>query len=540
MTIDWQKRAQAAERTVDVLTRKVLAMYSSETSSTFQRQLTRARERQERALRRREVMEVRAAELANYSSGLEIEVAERTQALRAILDNVTSGFLVVDASLVVSSGFTKSCHELFGTKVVPGRTLPELLRIEDSRLRAQLEMSVEQIFADVFPDEISVELVPKRFPIGERVLRVDARVIRRDGAIAELLFTVSDITSLERAERDAKDNHVLVGILKERDAFGAFAVDTRELFSASRDALAEPGQVFVRRALHTVKGNAAAFELDAVVSTIHAIEANDEITWEHIAEAEQCMRGFVERHQGVLEIEYEGQLQQSFEVAESSLGELHAMIRRHEKEPSLIVESWAAGLVCKRADQLVGPLASFASKLAERLEKEVEFTLRGGETLVDALRTRPIFQVIPHMLRNAVDHGIELPDERGPKRPRGHVELSIEDRGAIWAFIVSDDGRGIDPELVAAHALERGFVTAEGAASLTRDEKLALIFRDGLSTAAVATEISGRGVGMAAVDAAVKHQGGSIRIESTPGVGTRLLLLVPKPSALAASAPLAA
>lgn len=538
MTADWQKRAEAAEKTVEVLKKKVLALYSCE-ATAFQRQLGRARDRQDRALRRRELMEVRAEELARYSSGLEVEVADRTSALTAILDNVTSGFLLIDANLAVLPGFTRSCHELFGATVTAGTKLSELLRIADPRQRAQLEMSIEQIFADVFPDEVALDPVPKRFAFGDRVLRVDARIVRRDGSVVKVLFTLNDISSLERAQREAKDNHVLIGILREHVAFSAFAVDTRELFAASRDALPAGNQVFVRRAIHTIKGNAAAFDLDDAVTTIHAIESCAEITAAHIDEAEQSIRAFFTKHAEVLATSYDADPDQSFDVAESSLGDLRSMIQRHPGDASFVVDRWTAQLVLKRADQLVGPLDAFAGKLAERLDKSVAFTIRGGDTMVDARLMAPIFQSIPHMLRNAVDHGIEAREERSTKPACGRVELVIEDRGAAWALSLVDDGRGIEPDFVAAQAVFQGFLSLEAAASMTRDEKLALVFQDGLSTAAIATEVSGRGVGMSAVEAAVRRQGGSIRIESTPGQGTSILLLVPKPVVLVQTAPLA-
>lgn len=119
-------QAEAAERTVEVLKRKVIELYNGGGSS-LQKQLESARRREEENRRKREIVELRAKELKRYSETLEVEVARRTEAIKTILDNVTFGFLVVNRDLVVQPSFTRSCHRFFGTETVSGEPLCDLL-----------------------------------------------------------------------------------------------------------------------------------------------------------------------------------------------------------------------------------------------------------------------------------------------------------------------------------------------------------------------------------------------------------------------------
>lgn len=529
MSENWEKRARAAEATSTVLKRRVKALYNGESTSVIQRQLERAQHRQEEARRKRELTEVRAAELAKYSHGLELEVAERTRVLRTILDNVTSGFLVVEGDLRIAPGYTRSCHALLGTEELAGRGAPEAFGRGDARLASQLRLALLQVFADILPEEVCLDAVPKRIKAGDRVLRVDASAIRGDdGAVREVLLTLNDATSLENAQREARENKGLIGILRQREAFRDFVSDTRELLSSAREALDDGDEAFYRRALHTVKGNASAFDLESVVRTIHEIEAKPEIVRADVDAAEAEVRGFLERHSSVLEIEYDVVEETSYEVPERRVDVLASITKPQDLE----IKKWTAELVLKRADAVLGPIDCYVAKLSERLEKQVTFVLTGGEVKLDARRVRPVARILSHLLRNSVDHGIEAGDERGAKDVTGRIEVRVEDGADAWVISVIDDGRGIDCDALAMQAAARGLIPNEVLASMTEAEKAALIFMDGLSSKEVASDISGRGVGMGAVKAAVEAEGGEVDVHSTRGEGTRVMIRLPKPESL--------
>jgi two-component system, chemotaxis family, sensor kinase CheA len=526
--LGWERRAIAAEKTVEVLKDKVRALYAGDSVSTIQHQLDRSMRRQEEARRRRDLMGVRAAELARYNQSLEREVRERTRDLRSILDNVTSGFLIVGPDLVVHPGYTNSCHALLDSAEVAGCSVATLLRL-DGPDAAHLELAFDQVFSEVLPDEVSLGLIPDRCTIGERTVQLDARPIHHDGLLVAVLLTINDATELEHAQRLAATNHVLIGILRQRSAFQLFLLDARAVFAAAREAAATNDHVYVRRALHTVKGNAAAFDLDEVVNAMHDAESLESIGRAELDAAEGVLRAFVTSHETVLAMSYELLEEESYDVSGGTLDALECAAREEDMSE---VSRWTASVVLKRADVVAGPLAVYVEKLAERLEKSVDFRLVGGEQLVDARAMRPVFRNLSHLLRNAVDHGIEAPGSREGKAARASLEVSIVAQGSDWVVAVEDDGRGIDPERIAALAVEKGFVDAESVRAMTIDDKARLVFIDAFSTATEATDVSGRGMGMSAVKVAVEELGGSVAVESTPGRGTRIVLVVPKAPAL--------
>jgi two-component system chemotaxis sensor kinase CheA len=531
-TEDWQARALAAEKTVVVLQEKVIALYDGVAKTSIQRGREQARRREEQARQRRQLLEVRAAELKRYSEHLELQVAERTQALRTVLDHVTCGFLVIDERAVVGPGYTQSCHELLQAGEIEGMALPELLRVEDASLADWLRMSVAQAFEDILPEEMTLEQMPRRFQIGPRVLRIDARTVREDGRVCALLLTFMDITQLEQAEREARTNTTLIAILRQREPFRAFVSDARALLDAALDAVDSGQHVFLRRALHTIKGNAACYGLEDLVAKTHQVESQEVIGVEDVRAIGGELRSFLEKHQEVLSLELDGHLQHVYEVPVARVRALRQILEEHGDEPAVHdVHRWTSQTMLRRADQLIGPVRAFVARLAERLEKRVQVNIHGGSVMLDADRLGPAFLSLPHLLRNALDHGIE--SMRPPDKPtQARLDITVEDDGVSWQLVVEDDGAGIDPEHVAAHAIRKGMVTEAQVAQMGPHEKLELIFLDGLSTAETTTDVSGRGVGMSAVRASVEPFGGSVQVSSQLGRGTRIEVRVPKPPGL--------
>ncbi len=167
--------------------------------------------------------------------------------------------------------------------------------------------------------------------------------------------------------------------------------------------------------------------------------------------------------------------------------------------------------------------------LARQLGKEVELVLEGEDTDLDRSLVEALADPLVHLLRNALDHGVGMPDERvrAGKPRKGRVCLSASQRGEHIVIAVSDDGHGMDPEILRRKALEKGLLDAAQAARLSEAECYELIFRPGFSTAAVVSDISGRGVGMDVVKTRVAELGGSLQVRSQLGHGTELELTVP-------------
>jgi two-component system chemotaxis sensor kinase CheA len=168
--------------------------------------------------------------------------------------------------------------------------------------------------------------------------------------------------------------------------------------------------------------------------------------------------------------------------------------------------------------------------LGRELGKEVQLELRGGDVEMDKRILEGMKDPLIHLVRNCVDHGIETPAVRREqaKTPCATITLAVSAvEGSKVEILVSDDGGGIDLAKVKASAVKQGMVTAGEASELTEAQSLALIFQSNVSTSAILTEISGRGLGMAIVREQTEKLGGRITVENRPGAGTAFRLVLP-------------
>lgn len=167
--------------------------------------------------------------------------------------------------------------------------------------------------------------------------------------------------------------------------------------------------------------------------------------------------------------------------------------------------------------------------LAQKLGKEVRLDLVGGETELDRSVIEVIGDPLLHILRNSIDHGIEMPEDRiaSGKPAQGTVTVSAKHQENHIVIEIVDDGKGINFERVKEKAIGAGLTTAEAAAKMSDKEILQFIFHSGLSTAAEVSEVSGRGVGMDIVRSNIQKLGGLIDLDSTQGKGTRFGLRLP-------------
>ncbi|MCG0277928.1 MAG: chemotaxis protein CheA [Thermanaeromonas sp.] len=180
-------------------------------------------------------------------------------------------------------------------------------------------------------------------------------------------------------------------------------------------------------------------------------------------------------------------------------------------------------------DQVFNRFPRMVRDLAHKAGKEIEFIVEGRETELDRTVIEEIGDPLIHLLRNAIDHGIEPPEERVRLgKPRhGTIILKAFHQENQIVITVQDDGRGMDPEVLKQRAVERGIITPEVAARLSKREALDLIFLPGFSTSERVTDVSGRGVGMDIVKAHLEKINGSIDIKTTPGAGTCFTIKLP-------------
>jgi len=242
-------------------------------------------------------------------------------------------------------------------------------------------------------------------------------------------------------------------------------------------------------------------ELDELISATHALFADTLGALEHALAGAEARAGLEEKARGVR--------RRFFELEERLIG---------------------LRMVTLRASLLRAARAGRAA--ARAAGKRVEFEVAGGDARLDRSLAERVADPLLHLVRNAVDHGVETEEERlaAGKSVEGRVRVEADSEGGLVVLRVSDDGRGVDVEAVGRAAAAAGLVTR--GPRLTDAHALRLIFRPGFSTAARASLVSGRGVGLDVVERAVEEAGGEVRVRSLRGRGTTFELRLPTSLAL--------
>ncbi len=213
-------------------------------------------------------------------------------------------------------------------------------------------------------------------------------------------------------------------------------------------------------------------------------------------------------------------------------GELQSQVGEAIAQLDLVTSDLQLGVMKIRMQPIAKVFNKFpriVRDLARQTGKQVELVLSGEETEMDKTVIEEIGDPLVHLIRNAVDHGMETPEERAEKGkpPCGTISLCAYQEGRNIIVSVSDDGKGIDPEAVKRSAVEKGVISAEEAERLSERDALGLIFLPGFSTAKEVSSISGRGVGMDVVKTNISRINGTTSIDSEIGKGTTILFRLP-------------
>jgi two-component system chemotaxis sensor kinase CheA len=183
----------------------------------------------------------------------------------------------------------------------------------------------------------------------------------------------------------------------------------------------------------------------------------------------------------------------------------------------------------QRIETLFGALPRLVRDLSAELGKQVMIDLDGGDVELDREMIETIRDPLTHIIRNAIDHGIERPSARlaAGKREIGLLAIAARQSGNTISIVISDDGRGLDEERIAAKAIATGLITAAERTAMSREKVINLIFEPGFSTAETVSNVSGRGVGLDVVRQNLEKVGGSIKVTSQTGQGTLFSLQIP-------------
>jgi two-component system sensor histidine kinase and response regulator WspE len=271
-----------------------------------------------------------------------------------------------------------------------------------------------------------------------------------------------------------------------------------------------------------------ARQLRPLVDSLLALRTGQAALWETLQDFEDRGLDSSSRVASHLLAKAKRQTSQSLQVLNEKLEQLEDYARRHEDLSTRLHHEVIASRMRPFADG-TRAFARLVRDLARRLGRQARFEVIGEQTGVDRDILERLEAPLNHLIRNALDHGIEPPDQRAAagKPESGQIRLEAHHRAGMLHITLSDDGRGIDPEHLRRKIVERGLVSAVMAEQLNEAELMDFLFLPGFSTAAAVTEFSGRGVGLDVVLSMVQAVGGAVRVTSRVGRGTSFHLQLP-------------
>jgi two-component system chemotaxis sensor kinase CheA len=474
----------------------------------------------------------RGQELQQLNATLEQKVEQRTEELtrnnrdmRLVLDNVAQGLLTVDGEGRLTEQRSAIVDRWFGAYVT-GTTFADYTGAVDPKFGAAFQLAHEAYMEGFLPPALCIEQLPTRLRGAAREFRCSYSSLddRPGGA---LLIVIDDVTQqLLAAEKDAEQRDLMAllrGVTRDRSGYVSHFEEGDRIVAG----LAQPGAelTVVKRLLHTLKGNAGLADLRVLADLCH--RAEDEIeaacaitTGGSLAQVHAHWQVLRRALHDLLGTHDSGMV----EVNPIEIEHLRRAIRDGAPAPAVIEA--LAYLQLDPVEPPFGRLAKYARTLGPRLNKgDVATEIDARGVRVNAQRWRPLWTELIHVVRNAIDHGFETPDERralGKGAPRLRFAAAVQH--GTFRLEIEDDGRGIDWAEIKRAALARG-LPAE-----TQADLVAALLAPGFSTRGDVTATSGRGMGLSAVLARVRELGGTIHVESQRLRGTRWSLSFPASS----------
>jgi two-component system chemotaxis sensor kinase CheA len=443
------------------------------------------------------------------------KIARRNVQMRVVLDNVEEALVTVRRDGTLDPECSAAFVRWFGAPAA-GHFADHIARL-DPRTCAMLKLAWDEMVEGVMPVELLVDQFPSELDVDGRHYRIDIKPLLDGDTLTGALLRIRDFTAEVETQRILTSQREYVAVFERAlaDPHGVreFIEDTGRLVSE----LPRPGDVVERRrAAHTIKGNAAIYGVQSVAEAAHQLEETmtdaGEVDPAMVHELVATWAAFATRVERLM-----GDSRRNH--VDIPRAEIEALAELAERGGHAAAERLRALLLEPIAARLDG-FRRQMGRVAERLGKpapEVVIDAEGVRLPLDQLRS--FWSAFSHLVRNALDHGIETADERraAGKPEAGRIGLAARVDGTAVTIEVTDDGRGIDWDRVRAKA------TAADLPAATHEDLVLALFADGVSTKDTVSETSGRGVGLAAVLAAVKDAHGRVEVRSELTRGTRFV-----------------
>lgn len=448
-----------------------------------------------------------------------IELQAKAEELAIILDNAGQGFVTIYPNGRLAEERSAILTKWFGD-APEGVKLWNYLTPFDSDAARWLEVGWEAVFDGMLPLELTLDQLPKEVRRGSSIYGLRYQPVKHEGEVEAIVLVVSDITdeiALRKAEARQRELAGVFGrMVSDPSSVEQFITEATELVPAIQNGTGSRAEQL--RSLHTLKGNAAFLGLESISTACHDMETQMIETGEPApAKLKAHLADLWTELTRVLEPITCGQRDRAIVRVASLRRHIEAIhARAPRRQLAAEVETWLLEPTAVRLERA----AAQAANIAARLEKpEPTVVIEDHGLRLDAHTWGPFWSAFVHVVRNAVDHGVEDPDTRlaSGKPAAGALALRTFQRGGETVIEIEDDGAGIDWVALRARAGDEA----------SEVELTELLFRDGVSTKSEVSETSGRGVGLSAAHAACKELGGRVDVRTRRGHGTVFSFRVP-------------
>jgi two-component system chemotaxis sensor kinase CheA len=447
-------------------------------------------------------------------------MSEGRKTLKALLDSLPLAVFMIDRTLRVTSETSLRAHELFGEKIAE-KSLAELTALSPSELEP-----LDLTFSGV-PWDLMRGVLPKEFVKGDRIFSLSFVPLFEQQMLIAVTVIVDDVTEhrvlRKTLERKDEDNRALISILASRDEFFDL-ITLAEKAGSVTDSLSE-----FRPLIHSLKGGFSFLECESFASKCHSFEEElnpvlytPDAGRRFVSDLSREITEFVSRYGELLKVSSDPAAEKGKRTIVAQydhLGQVYHRVREAGVGAAVLqdIEKLAESPI----ESLLGWLDKAWSKTLAREEKEGKPIVWEGGFQIAREPHKELFQSFVHIIRNAVDHGIERPEDRilANKNRAGRMCITSSYDGEFYTIAFKDDGVGITAEKVLEKAKTRGIDVAN---DLSREQILMLICEPGFSSKDEITELSGCGIGLDAVRRCARACGGDVAIESEPGVGTTI------------------
>jgi two-component system, chemotaxis family, sensor kinase CheA len=475
------------------------------------------------------------------------ELENLNLSINAMLDGLGQGLLFFDKSGICSLVHSKACLTLLEINPA-GQHIADVLKAKGDE-RKNIVDWVDLVFSSgsALSFDDMMEIAPSSYShSADYYIKLEYRpLFDADGNIKNILVIATDLTKEQLAKKQVEENlskaMATIRIARNRNYFLRFIAQFREIFMESDFTdlkTTDPNFAQFKRDVHTIKGLSGTFHLDSLTKVLHAFESDlnaaegdiDDLLMDYYYKLNENFNVSVQFAKTILGTEFESygssvsvQNKKIFSLADEIKQKIEAGVNAEEISKTLI-----QSLIAVPVREIFANFNLQLQELADRSGKMVNNCLFVGENFVVLPeKYEGVVSSLVHVARNIIDHAIDEPEVRAQfgKLPKGYITVQTEKVGDNFTITISDDGNGIDTDILRIKLAER--IDQRELDAKSDEELIQHIFDDNISTKDSVSELSGRGVGMSAVKSEVEKLGGKVLVKSQLGKGTQLHMTMP-------------